>query len=208
MVGDKTGAGTPKSDERGRNRGLGLTRVVPASRTPPAPRPTDPARTSARLTTPTGERIKAPSRTGSPATGNAAGEPLPFEPRHEDKRLTVGTGILLKGEVSACERLIVHGRMEAELSDSNTLVIAESGEFCGDARVAEADISGHFDGTLTVSGRLTVRSTGCVVGTIRYGELEIERGGRLAGEVRFTSEDAPEPAEDLSEETATDRVEV
>ncbi len=208
MAGDKTGIDTTKSDEQGRSRGLGLTRVVPASRIPPAPRPTDAARTSTRLTTPAGERIKAPSRTGSPAAGTTAGEPLPFEPRHEDKRLTVGTGILLKGEVSACERLIVHGRMEAELSDSNTLVIAESGEFCGDARVAEADISGHFDGTLTVNGRLTIRSTGCVVGAIRYGELEIERGGRLAGEIRFASEDTAEPVETPSDEAAVDRAEV
>ncbi len=191
MRGDKTGPEAPPKDERG--QGLGLTRVVPAPRVPSPPRPVDAVRAGASARLGAGPRIKAPARAGSPAGGTKSDEPLPFEPRHDDKRLTVGTGILLKGEVSACERLVVHGRMEATLSDSNMLVIAESGEFQGDAAVAEADISGCFDGSLTVSDRLTIRATGRVLGTVRYGELEIERGGRLAGEIHV-ADDPPPPA--------------
>ena len=33
------------------------------------------------------------------------------------------------------------------------------------------------------SMRLLIRSTGQVKGTVRYGELEIERGGRLSGTI-------------------------
>ena len=36
---------------------------------------------------------------------------------------------------------------------------------------------------LTVRKRLLIRSTGQVKGTVRYGELEIERGGKLSGSV-------------------------
>ncbi len=195
MRGEKTGPETPPKGERG--QGLGVTRVMPAPRMPSPPRPVDAVRASASARLGSGPRVKAPARTGSPAAGTKSDEPLPFEPRHDDKRLTVGTGILLKGEVSACERLVVHGRMEATLSDSNALVIAESGEFHGEASVAEADISGRFDGTLAVSGRLTIRATGRVFGTVRYGELEIERGGRLAGEVQAADDPPPAaPAEE------------
>jgi len=190
MRGDKTGSEAPPKEERG--QGLGLTRVVPAPRMPAPPRPVDAVRAGPSARLGAGPRVKAPAaRVGSPAAGTKSDEPLPFEPRHDDKRLTVGTGILLKGEVSACERLVVHGRMEATLSDSNILVIAESGEFHGDAVVSEADISGRFDGSLAVSDRLTIRATGRVLGTVRYGELEVERGGRLAGEVHAV--DDPEP---------------
>ena len=64
------------------------------------------------------------------------------------------------------------------------LAIAESGQFTeGRAEVEEAEICGLYEGELTVRGRLLVCSTGQVRGIVRYGELQIERGGRLTGAV-------------------------
>jgi cytoskeletal protein CcmA (bactofilin family) len=40
-----------------------------------------------------------------------------------------------------------------------------------------------FEGSLVVRGRLLIRATGRVRGDVRFGELEIERGGQLAGSV-------------------------
>ena len=40
---------------------------------------------------------------------------------------------------------------------------------------------GQFEGELVVSKRLLIRATGHVSGTITYGEIEIERGGRVSG---------------------------
>jgi cytoskeletal protein CcmA (bactofilin family) len=62
--------------------------------------------------------------------------------------------------------------------------IAESGRFTnGKAEVENAEISGIYEGELTVRNRLLIRATGRVRGTVRYGELEIERGGKLSGTV-------------------------
>jgi cytoskeletal protein CcmA (bactofilin family) len=49
--------------------------------------------------------------------------------------------------------------------------------------VDEAEIAGRFEGTLMVTGRLFVRSTGRIVGTLGYGEIEIERGGQITGDI-------------------------
>jgi cytoskeletal protein CcmA (bactofilin family) len=101
----------------------------------------------------------------------------------DTKKLIVGREIRLNGEITACEKLVVEGRVEANLTDSRIIDIATTGYFKGTAEVDEAIISGEFHGTLTVRGRLFVRATGKVSGDIRYGELEIERGGRLSGDV-------------------------
>ena len=100
------------------------------------------------------------------------------------KRLIVGQGISLSGEITACDRLVVEGSVQVTLNQTRAIEITESGRFTnGKAEVEEAEISGIYEGELTVRNRLLIRSTGQVKGTVRYGELEIERGGKLSGSV-------------------------
>jgi cytoskeletal protein CcmA (bactofilin family) len=107
------------------------------------------------------------------------------EPRKTDeKKLTVGPEIVLSGQITSCDRLVVEGKVEASLTDSRAIEIAESGFFKGTAEIDHAVIGGRFEGTLTVRERLTIRSTGRVQGKIRYGQIEIEPGGEIAGEVQ------------------------
>lgn len=98
--------------------------------------------------------------------------------------LTVGNDILLKGEIATCDRLVIEGRVEAKLSDVHTVEIAECGSFKGTAEVEDAEISGVFEGDLVVRNRLVIYSSGEVRGNITYGEIEIERGGRLTGQIK------------------------
>jgi|SwirhisoilCB3_FD_contig_61_3990166_length_712_multi_3_in_0_out_0_1 cytoskeletal protein CcmA (bactofilin family) len=106
------------------------------------------------------------------------------ETRDETKRLTVGKGISLDGKISSCDRLIVDGKVEAELQDCHTVEITENGTFKGAAEIASAEISGNYEGSLTVRESLLIRSTGHVSGTVRYGKLHIEDGGELNGDVK------------------------
>jgi cytoskeletal protein CcmA (bactofilin family) len=118
------------------------------------------------------------------------------------KKLIVGRDIRLAGEITACDKLVVEGQVEADLADAQVLEIAESGLFKGRAEVDVAEVSGVFDGELTVRQRLILRATGQVKGTLRYAELEIERGGRVNGNIeeigpgatRSPREERPQPA--------------
>lgn len=98
--------------------------------------------------------------------------------------LTVGSDILLKGEIATCDRLVIEGKVDATLNDVHTVEIAETGSFKGSAHIEDAEISGLFEGDLVVRGRLVIYSTGKVRGKITYGEIEIERGGELSGEIK------------------------
>jgi cytoskeletal protein CcmA (bactofilin family) len=110
--------------------------------------------------------------------------------QHDPKTLIVGREITLSGEITACERLLVEGKVEAALGDCRIIEISESGLFKGAAEIQEADVRGRFEGKLTVRGRLMIRATGKVTGEIRYGEIEIERGGTILGQIGAVA-DAP-----------------
>jgi cytoskeletal protein CcmA (bactofilin family) len=115
-----------------------------------------------------------------------AAAPSKIEPDH--KKLIVGRDISLNGEIRTCDTLVVEGSVEAVLQDCKNIEIMGPGEFKGAAEVDVADISGRFDGDLTARQRLIVRAGGKVLGKIRYGQLEIERGGVLSGEVEVLPE--------------------
>jgi cytoskeletal protein CcmA (bactofilin family) len=83
--------------------------------------------------------------------------------------------------------LVVEGTIKANIKECRDIAIAEGGLFSGSAAVQSADISGRFEGELKVSGRLLIRAPGLVSGTVQYRELEIERGGRIAGNVSAAS---------------------
>lgn len=107
-----------------------------------------------------------------------------------NKRLIVGEGIRLSGEINSCDRLVVEGEVEVTLNDTLALEITSSGRFTGGCEVEEADISGIYEGDLSVRNTLFVRGTGRITGTIRYGQLELERGGQIAGNVSVLGSDA------------------
>ena len=99
------------------------------------------------------------------------------------RKLVIGQGITLSGEIEACDHLIVEGTVEAALKGASQMDVSESGAFYGAVEIDEAVIAGHFEGDLTVKGRLTIRSSGTITGTIAYKELAIEAGAVLDGTV-------------------------
>jgi cytoskeletal protein CcmA (bactofilin family) len=158
-AGGTAGPSTPKSFSRQES-------VMPESTNPDPPvRPEIPRR---RLDIP-GMASRQPDRPSAQAT--------------ESKRLIVGRDITLSGEITACDRLIVEGRVEAKLADCQSIEISSTGLFKGSVEVDNAVISGQFEGKLTVRKRLAIHATGRVTGEIRYAEIEIQAGGVISGDV-------------------------
>jgi cytoskeletal protein CcmA (bactofilin family) len=162
-------------------------------------KPARPAMPAAAPMKPTAMPPRTVSETGRTETGKSsetsrvaemprrfeqsAQPPAPRKTETELRTLIVGREIALSGEITSCDRLVVEGSVEANLANCRDIDIAESGLFKGSASIDEAEIRGRFEGVLTVKKRLLIRSTGKVVGKIRYGQIEVERGGQISGEI-------------------------
>ena len=151
---------------------LGRSPTPVPPRTPDQPRPADNGRPAD-----VGSRPGLPAATSAPAPRNDG----------DLRKLIVGREISLSGEINSCDKLIVEGSVEANLQNCHDVELAESGLFKGSATIDDIEVRGRFEGNLIVRKRLFIRATGKVSGTIRYGQIEIECGGQISGDIQSGS---------------------
>jgi cytoskeletal protein CcmA (bactofilin family) len=96
----------------------------------------------------------------------------------------VGRDVLLVGEINSCDRLVIDGSIDGNSPDCRSLIIGESGAFKGCVSTENADVHGRFDGDLAVRKRLMIRASAHVSGTIICGEIEIECGAKISGDIQ------------------------
>jgi cytoskeletal protein CcmA (bactofilin family) len=160
--------------------GLLLKRLQPARPQPPTLGLVAPPRTHA---------IPAAPRPLAGLGATAAVEQNP------GKVLVVGRAIALSGEIDACEKLVVEGRVNAELHRCRDIEVARTGRFSGVAEVDNAEIVGRFDGELTAR-KVFARASARISGKLRYGEMLVEPGAQIRGDI------APLEPDVLGEEPA------
>src|SRR5437763_10802335 len=141
-------------------------------------------------TEPFWKTTELPSTADLSSTPHAAGSQMRSLSEADVRTLIIGPGVSVKGEITSCNRLIVEGKIEAKLADCPNVIIKQGGVFNGESTTQDADIQGCFAGNLVVRGRLLVRATGTVGGKIAYGEIEIERGGQISGEISDHTDEA------------------
>lgn len=187
----QVGLGAPGSSSPANAAPAAPKPAIPAANAPAAPAAPAP---QAQAAAPAGSSFapsynKVPSPIAAPAQIPAAPAPSAsqssskLEGIEAERRLTVGYGITLTGEVSDCDRLVIYGKVNAKLANVKFLQISDSGKFNGSAQIEQAEISGVFEGELKVTNNITITSTGRVNGKITYGSIEIRPGGKFTGEI-------------------------
>ncbi|MEI7532013.1 MAG: polymer-forming cytoskeletal protein [Betaproteobacteria bacterium] len=94
----------------------------------------------------------------------------------------VGEGVTLKGSFSIPETITIAGTVEGDIT-AKEVSIAVTGVVKGLVRADVVDICGEMHDSLISNKSLFIRSTGLMIGSVKYEELEIEKGGRIEGQI-------------------------
>jgi cytoskeletal protein CcmA (bactofilin family) len=112
-------------------------------------------------------------------------------PAIEPNTLYIGLGVCVKGEVTVPGIVVVDGVVEGNVN-ARAVWVSESGSIKGTIVATESEIHGTVSESVQVKQLLSVHSTGRVLGDIRYGELQLEKGAVLSGTLScVTDEQAP-----------------
>ncbi|MGJ0395280.1 MAG: bactofilin family protein [Methylocystis sp.] len=106
---------------------------------------------------------------------------IDFRPEEENVAY-IGAGVTLKGELSASDLVIVDGAIEGDVS-ARVLQVGQGGVIRGNVSATEADVAGWISDHIEIKQLLVVRASGRVEGKITYGEIELEKGAVIAGDL-------------------------
>jgi cytoskeletal protein CcmA (bactofilin family) len=97
--------------------------------------------------------------------------------------LIIGKGVRFTGSVVVPNRAIINGVFDGALT-ARELIVEADGQVLGTITATDVDVKGVLNSIVACSNLLTIHTTGSVEGTIEYGELSIERGGKFAGKMK------------------------
>jgi len=128
------------------------------------------------------EATPGPSPVAATGPSAVAGpRPVPEPPR---RAANIGASVVIKGEVTAEEDLLVAGRVEGLLSvEGHVLTIGPQASILADVRAGVAIVGGEIKGSVSASDKVEVRDGGSIDGNISTPRIAIADGGSVRGRV-------------------------
>lgn len=129
-------------------------------------------------------------------------KPEPRDLQANQSRL--GPSLLLKGEITGNEDLMIDGTMEGIVRlNEGKLTIGPAANVKADITAAEVVVRGNLKGNIFARGRIEVRNDGSVTGDLTTPQVFIEEGALFKGSIEIEKttekevvlpEKEPEPA--------------
>lgn len=93
----------------------------------------------------------------------------------------IGRGTLIEGTVRVSGRVQVDGSIDGTLIAEGPVSVGPSGAINGEVVAHELAVGGRVEGKVSVREHLHVAPNGICRGEVRYGSLQVDRGGVLDG---------------------------
>ena len=102
--------------------------------------------------------------------------------------LMIGEGVTITGTIIANNKVIIQGTIDGDI-ECNSVTINKSGNVKGKIKTETMTVEGKVDGEINVNTILNIKSKGHVNGKVFYGEIQIDEGGKISGEINHRDKD-------------------
>lgn len=102
----------------------------------------------------------------------------------------LGNGLRFVGDVRGSGDLVCESEIEGMIELDGIVRIGPRGKVRGGIKAKEADIAGCVEGDVVTRGRVTLRASGNLKGDVTTGQLVVEPGAVLQGQLRIETEES------------------
>ena len=121
------------------------------------------------------------------------------------RQTVLGQTVVLKGDLSAEEDLLIEGQFEGTIAlEQHCVTVGASGQVKAEIRARQAVILGTLTGKVAAREKVEIRRSGHLVGDLTTGAVAIEEGAYFKGSIEILREEAQQgslsaPPKDASE---------
>ena len=124
--------------------------------------------------------------------------------KFKDAETIIGASIKVKGNFQGQGNIVIEGALEGSLKTNANVFIGEKAKVVANVESKDAIINGELKGNIKTRGYLALGSSAKIFGDIQYGELSIEKGAVINGQLLLLDADhrrESKKIEDREEET-------
>ena len=111
------------------------------------------------------------------------------EVNNSKSSLMIGEGVIITGTIKANSKVTIQGTVDGDI-ECNSITISKSGNVKGKIKTDTITVEGKAEGEVNADDVLNIKSTGHVSGKVFYGEIQIEEGGKISGEINHRDKDS------------------
>ena len=109
------------------------------------------------------------------------------------RQTVLGPSVVLKGEITADEDLLIEGQFEGTISlEQHCLTVGANGQVKAEIRARQAVILGTLTGKVAAREKVEIRRSGHLVGDLATGAVAIEEGAYFKGSIEILRDEAKE----------------
>jgi cytoskeletal protein CcmA (bactofilin family) len=120
----------------------------------------------------------------------------------------LGNGTTVEGSIATAGNLRIDGKIIGAITSKAKLILGPNAWVKGNIIAQNADVEGAVEGTIDVSGLLTLKRTAVIKGDISTGKLVFEEGAKFNGKCKMEaasplSKHTPETPESSTRSTSS-----
>lgn len=101
----------------------------------------------------------------------------------KDAETIIGESIKVKGNFQGHGNIVVEGFLEGSLKTDANLLIGTQAKIIANIEAKDAIINGEIKGNIKAKNYLSIGRTAKIFGDIQYGEISIEKGAMINGQM-------------------------
>lgn len=109
--------------------------------------------------------------------------------KFKDAETIIGSSIKVKGNFQGQGNIIVEGALEGSVKTDASIYIGDQAKIVANTESKDAIVNGEVRGNIKAKNYLAIGSTAKIFGDLQYGEISVEKGAVINGQLLMLSED-------------------
>ena len=109
--------------------------------------------------------------------------------KFKDAETVIGASIKVKGNFQGQGSIVVEGSLEGSLKTDANIYIGDQAKVVANVESKDAVINGEVRGNIRAKEYLAIGSTAKIFGDVQYGEISIDKGAVINGQLTMLGED-------------------